>query len=93
MLLFISGAEIFIVIAAYVMIFGAKNVPEVARQLGKGFRQLKDATNDVKREILSTAEKQGVDTSVLSDVRKKVSEVEEEVISFKDDIEGTIKRG
>ena len=93
MLLFISGAEIFIVIAAYVMIFGAKNVPEVARQLGKGFRQLKDATNDVKREILSTAEKQGVDSSVLSDVRKKVSEVEEEVISFKDDIEGTIKRG
>jgi sec-independent protein translocase protein TatA len=93
MLLFISGAEIFIVIAAYVMIFGAKNVPEVARQLGKGFRQLKDATNDVKREILSTADKQGIDTSVLDDVRKKVTEIEEEVVSFKDDIEGTIKRG
>lgn len=92
MLLFIGGVEIIVIILAYVMIFGAKNVPEVARQLGKGFRQLKDATNDVKREILNTAEKQGIDTSIVDSVKKEVSELGSGVRKMTEEIEGTIKR-
>lgn len=92
MFLFIGGVEVIVIILAYIMIFGAKNVPEVARQLGKGFRQLKDATNDVKREILNTADKQGLDTSIVDDLKKEVESVKEHVTEITDDIEGTIKR-
>ena len=51
MFLFISGPEIFVVLLIVVMLFGADKLPEIARGLGKGMRQVKDATNDIKREI------------------------------------------
>ena len=45
-LLFISGGEIFIVLVIVVMLFGADKLPELARGLGKGMQQLKNATNE-----------------------------------------------
>jgi len=86
--LFIGGPEIFIIILIVVMLFGADKIPEIARGLGKGMRQVKDATNDIKREITETAEKQGLDTDIFSDVKKQVNEVKEHI----DDLTGPIKR-
>lgn len=51
MLLFISGAEIIIVILVVVMLFGAKKIPELAQGLGKGMKEFKKATDDIKKEI------------------------------------------
>ena len=51
MLLFISGPEIIIVILVVVMLFGAKKIPELAQGLGKGIKEFKKATDDIKREI------------------------------------------
>ena len=50
-LLFISGQEIFIVFVFVLLLFGSKKIPEVARGLGKGMREFKKATEDIKREI------------------------------------------
>ena len=86
--LFIGGPEIFIIILIVVMLFGADKIPEIARGLGKGMRQVKDATNDIKREINSTAEKQGLDTNVISDINKEVENLKENI----DDLTGPIKR-
>ena len=33
------------------MFFGSKRIPEVARNLGRGLRQVRDATNDIQRDI------------------------------------------
>ena len=49
--LFISGPEILLVLLVIVMFFGTDRIPDIARGLGKGIRQIKDATNDIKREI------------------------------------------
>ena len=38
-----------------VMLFGSKKIPEIARALGKGIREMKDASNDIRREIRSSA--------------------------------------
>ncbi len=51
MLLFISGAEIIIVLLVVVMLFGAKKIPELAQGLGKGMKEFKKATDDIKQEI------------------------------------------
>jgi len=83
--LFIGGPEIIVIGLIVVMLFGADKIPEIARGLGKGMRQLKDATNDIKREINDTAEKQGIDTSIAK-------EVSEEINKVKDEITGPIKR-
>ncbi len=50
-LLFISGQEIVIVFVVVLLLFGSKRIPEVARGLGKGMKEFKKATDDIKREI------------------------------------------
>jgi sec-independent protein translocase protein TatA len=46
-----SGGEWIIVILVILLFFGAKRIPELARGLGKGIREFKDATKEVKKEI------------------------------------------
>ncbi len=86
--LFISGAEIFFIMFIVVMVFGADKIPGIAKGLGKGMRQLKDATEDIKQEIHKSAEKQGIDTSFADDIKKELDDVKKNV----DDVTGTIKR-
>lgn len=92
MILFISGQEIFIIIIIAVMIFGADKIPEIARGLGKGMRQIKDATNDVKREINKTAKENKIDTSIVSDITNEVKGVKDKITENIEDITGPIKR-
>ncbi len=70
------------------MVFGADKLPEIARGLGKGMRTLKDATNDIKHEITKTADKNGIDTSVVTDVQKELDSVKDELEEFT----GSVKR-
>ncbi len=86
--LFIGGPEIIVIGLLVVMLFGADKIPEIARGLGKGMRQLKDATNDIKREINETANNQGIDSSIAEDVNKEINKVKEDI----DDFTGPIKR-
>ncbi len=105
--LFISGAEIFFIMFIVVMVFGADKIPDIARGLGKGMRQLKDATEDIKQEIQKSAEKQGIDTSFVEDIKKDINEVKgnlqsglgddlkkgyEDIKKNVDDVSGTVKR-
>ena len=87
--LFISGPEIVVIMLIVVMLFGADKIPEIARGLGKTIRQVKDATNDIKREIKDSATKQGLDTDFTKDLKEGVNKVKDDI----DDITGPIKRG
>ncbi|AEE19894.1 sec-independent protein translocase protein TatA [Dokdonia sp. Hel_I_63] len=86
--LFISGAEIAFIIFIVIMVFGADKVPEIARGLGKGMRQLKDATNDIKSEITKTAERNDIDLDLTKDIKKEIDKAKEDI----NDITGPIKR-
>lgn len=55
MLLFIGGPEIFIVLIFIIIFFGSKKIPEIARGIGKGIREVKDASNEIKKEIRDSA--------------------------------------
>lgn len=43
--------EIMLIMVAILLLFGGKKLPELARGLGKGIREFKDASEGVKREI------------------------------------------
>lgn len=47
----IGSGEMVLIVFAALMLFGGKKLPEIARGLGKGIRDFKDASEDVKREI------------------------------------------
>lgn len=80
--LFISGGEIFFILLIVVMVFGAKNIPEIARGMGKGMRTLKDATNDIKSEITKSAERNGIDTSITDGVNDELKKVKDDLEQF-----------
>jgi sec-independent protein translocase protein TatA len=46
------GPGSMILIVLFILIFfGAKRIPELARGLGKGIREFKDATKDIQNDI------------------------------------------
>jgi len=47
----ISGGELLVVLLFILMFFGSKGIPDIARTLGRTMRQLRDATQEVQREI------------------------------------------
>lgn len=71
MLLFISGPEILIVLVGYLLIFGSKGVPDLARVLGRTARQVKDATDEIKRDLNEGA------NSITKDFKEQKKEFED----------------
>jgi sec-independent protein translocase protein TatA len=47
----LGGPEIILIVAVFVVLFGAKSIPQLARGLGKGIREFKDATSGIKKSI------------------------------------------
>lgn len=51
-LLWMPGwGELLIIMLFVLIFFGAKKIPEIARGMGKGIREFKDATKEIKDEI------------------------------------------
>ena len=47
----LGGWEIFLIIFAILVLFGAKKIPDLARGLGQGIREFKDATKEVRSNL------------------------------------------
>ncbi len=47
----LGGWEILLIVLVVLIFFGAKRIPELARGLGKGIREFKDATKEINDEI------------------------------------------
>jgi sec-independent protein translocase protein TatA len=46
----LGGGEIFLIILVVLLIFGGKKIPELARGLGKGIREFKNASSGLDEE-------------------------------------------
>ena len=102
MILFIGTPELVLVLVVALLIFGPEKLPELAKNLGKGIRMLRDTTQDVKREIMKEAHEAGLDKNKLDenvkkelgnirkimDVKEELSDISKEI----NEIKGTIKR-
>jgi len=51
----LGGWEILLILLVLLIFFGARKIPELARGLGKGIREFKDATKEIKDEIEDSA--------------------------------------
>ncbi|OJJ20948.1 Sec-independent protein translocase TatA [marine bacterium AO1-C] len=47
----LGGPEIIFIMLAILLLFGAKKIPELARGLGRGIREFKDATKEVRDNL------------------------------------------
>lgn len=44
--------EILFILVIYLLLFGAKGMPSLARNLGKAMREVRRATSDIQREMM-----------------------------------------
>ncbi len=65
-----GGYEIILIIVAILILFGGKKIPELAKGLGKGIKEFKDATEDsnLKEDLKDIA-------SEVSDLKDSVDKV------------------
>jgi len=47
----LGGWEILLIMVVILIFFGAKRIPELARGLGKGLREFKEASSEVKKKV------------------------------------------
>ena len=52
----LGGPEIILVVLVVLLLFGAKKIPELARGMGKGIREFKEASKEIQREIETEAD-------------------------------------
>ena len=46
-----GGPEMIFIVFVILLLFGAKKIPDLARGMGKGIREFKDATKEIKKEV------------------------------------------
>jgi len=73
-----SGGEIFVILLFILIFFGSKRIPEFARSLGKGMREVRNATDSIKKEI----------TGSVRDVEREIYENRR---NFTEEIDKTLK--
>ncbi len=70
-----SGGEILLIIVVALMLFGADKIPDIARTIGKGYAQLRNATNEIKNEINNSAK----ESTILKDIDNEVANAKNEI--------------
>lgn len=69
----LGGGEIVLILFVILLLFGGKGIPSVAKALGKGIREFKDATSGIQKDIQETT---GAFTSQINehiqDVKKEL---------------------
>jgi sec-independent protein translocase protein TatA len=84
---FLGTGEFVLIAFIFLLLFGPDKIPGVARMAGKGIRKIKDASNDIKKEIHASS--QGVD-SMTSEMRKDIQEIENLTQSVKRGVKKTL---
>ena len=59
-----SGMELFIIVAAIVLLFGGKKIPELAKGLGQGIKNFKSAVKEDDDIVEATAKKDNIEAKV-----------------------------
>lgn len=63
----LGGGEIFVILLVVLLFFGSKGIPQVAKGLGRGMREFRDAMNGIEREIRQ-------ETNKVKDEVKKIED-------------------
>lgn len=91
----IAGSEIVVILLFVLIFFGAKSIPGLSRNLGRGIRQIKDASQDIQDEIRKTSTDMKRDANInrtlhqaQEDIKKPFSHLSKSAEEMKKSIEG-----
>jgi|TARA_B100001094_G_C18155329_1_gene786087 sec-independent protein translocase protein TatA len=67
----ISAGELVFVFLIVLLFFGSKSIPKMARTLGRGMRQLRDASQQIQDDIKTAAFDEEISSFKSSDKKTK----------------------
>lgn len=74
----LGGGEVVLILIVILLLFGGKGVPNIARALGKGIREFKDAANGIQKDIQQST------GGLTNTIQEHIQEVKKEVDGFSD---------
>lgn len=74
----IGTGELILIMLFVLFFFGSKKIPDLARGLGKGMREMKDAMQGIQNDI-----RDGVN---LEEEKKMVEDIKKDIKSTKDEL-------
>lgn len=80
MFLFLNSlgtGEVVIILMFILMFFGSKNIPSIARTMGRGIRQMKDASQEIQNEITKSTNDMRNDLNLKREIEQTVKEMDE----------------
>ncbi len=78
----IGTTEVIFILLAVLMLFGSKSIPSLAKTLGKGMREIKTASNEIKRDIQNSTLEMRKDLNMenpLKDIENPLREIDKMV--------------
>lgn len=72
----IGGGEIILIMLVALILFGGDKLPELARGLGKGIRDFKDASEGVKRELTNQIDSFEAKKAAETEAKKEADEAQ-----------------
>jgi sec-independent protein translocase protein TatA len=72
----LGGSEVIVIVLVILLLFGGKGIPGIAKTLGKGIREFKDATDGIKRDIQDSTG--GITDQVNEHIQEVKKEIEKE---------------
>ena len=70
----LGAGEIILILVVFLLLFGAKRLPEFARSLGKSLREFKKATHEISNEIEEAANSKQIDEKKATSKNHKESD-------------------
>ncbi|MEZ4938607.1 MAG: twin-arginine translocase TatA/TatE family subunit [Crocinitomicaceae bacterium] len=80
MFLFLNSlgtGEVIVILMVILMFFGSKNIPSIARTMGKGIRQMRDASQEIQNEITKTTHNMREDLNIKREIEQSVKEIDQ----------------
>lgn len=74
----LGGSEVILILLVILLLFGGKGVPNIAKALGKGIREFKDAADGIQKDIHQTT------NGLSSTIQEHIQEVKKEVNNLKE---------
>lgn len=74
----LGGGEVVLILFVILLMFGGKGIPSIAKALGKGIREFKNATNDIQRDIQQST------GGITQQVNEQIQEIKKEIDIEKD---------
>ena len=86
----ISGSEILVIMLFILIFFGSKSIPSIAKTIGKGLYQIRNATAEIQHEIKNSVSEITTDINIKNILTEKQEELLAPMDQVYSEIENTI---